>query len=629
MVNNSAILTNGELAATIDKNGSICGLNYPYSGGVNHLSASNCSRIGIYCDGAIHWLNDGAWNIKSSYYPGRLILHTIANNNWLGLRLEFMDYVDNELNILSRNIHVINMSNRNRHLKLFLHLSPLLNGSDQIPDTASFLPSQPSRGHSFPIICHYQSETALAITGYNSQTSEWFDDYSIGRYGGYGNDYRDGVWCDASDGILAKNDNECGQVDSIIGFDLNILPSDSAHVDYFVSVATSTALAVKQIRRFAAESSISRTSRVNSYWLNFIKLAIKFASQSIPASDRYKFIDGIVKLRSSINNLGAPICQISVKEGERTKCLSCFTADYAADAVLILDQLNYNDEVLRIFGFISKQIKRDGMVQLAYLPNGSVGPSNSTAVDKNGDSLINANGIARMLSAFCDIAQKNIIGKRDAADWKRRWVKIAIPLADELSDNIDVSTKLPKPSRGGADDDIQTTTYTVGLVYNALSKTASLAELVSDTNSVIKYRTVVDDMRDNANVLWSSSQKYFYHGVVKTGSTKTIDETHDLAALVGVIDTDLFSQNTINQAIQSTGDDFDHNRLVFLSSSNGSGRLDLQLTVDLLLKIKNNQSARILRDILSRYVNDDSSTHIDYVTFIKILIELSRRSTSI
>ena len=67
-------------------------------------------------------LDDGAWKIIEAalYYPGRLISQLVIDNLWLDIRLEIQDYVDYDLDILVRNIHVINLSGRKRRAKLFV-----------------------------------------------------------------------------------------------------------------------------------------------------------------------------------------------------------------------------------------------------------------------------------------------------------------------------------------------------------------------------------------------------------------------------------------------------------------------------------------------------------------------------
>ena len=207
---------------------------------------------------------------------------------------------------------------------------------------------------------------------------------------------------------------------------------------------------------------------------------------------------------------------------------------------------------------------------------------------------------------------------------------MAVPLADILSDYIDINTKLPRPSWSVTGDKCQTTTYATGITYLALSQAASLAELLSDTNSVIKYRTVADDIRDNAGILWSTAKQYFYRGILRRDNSQILDEQHDVMALLGIIDSDLFSSDIIGQALQAIGYNFDESKQMFAFVANGEpDNINRLLTVELLAKIDNDKSTRILHNMLSgHYSNDIHNTDnncIDDITFMQLILALAGR----
>lgn len=629
MANSETYLSNGELAVTIDRQASVSGLFYPYAGSVNHIAGRlNYSRIGVYCDGAIHWLNDGAWEISSKYYPGRLITHTVANNNWLNIRLEFQDFVDNELNVLSRNIHVYNLSNRRRTIKLFMHQAVLIDGMSALPDTVKYIPAGAMKSQNFPAIVHYKNDKSIVITGYNLESKTYFDDYSVGRYGGNDSDYRDGVWCDAADGILAKNNVECGNTDSIIGFELKLLPSDSTRICYCLAVDKDTPTALKQMQKFLNEGVDVRTKRVNEYWLEYINPAVKFASQHVTAEYRYQFIDQIISLRAHINNLGAPISTITVNANGRSLQIYGFSPLYAARVMAILRRLGYDDDVLRILDFIEDIVSGRGVIYSDYLPSGKIAPNLDSWIRQDESaSPVQSFAMAELLYEFCQMASQKIHDKRDLAGWKKRWQKVAIPMADYLSDHIDVNTKLPEPAYSPLDGKYLTTTSQVAAVYGALSAAASLAELIGDTNGVIKYRTVADDIRDNSQLLWSDDGNYYLYGINKYGDVTMTDSRIDPSALTAVLKYGLFGDAINERAVKTIGLHYNTLRRTFdFSEFNHSISIatSRQLTVDLLAVIDNDKSRQVLDEILKQYYSE-SSENIESnskTTFVDLILAL-------
>ena len=209
------MLSNGDLTVGLDSYGQVATLRYPDHSSNNHVgSGALHHKIGVYSENAVHWLDDGAWKVKQAYYPGRLISRTIANNLWLDIRLEIQDYVDSELDILVRNIHVVNLSGRERRAKLFLHQSFVIDDNPNNVNTAQYLPADTVSGLSIPSITHYYGDKAFVISGQCCNRSDGFTEFSIGHFGKYGGSYMSGVWCDAADGTLASNTHEQGHTDS-------------------------------------------------------------------------------------------------------------------------------------------------------------------------------------------------------------------------------------------------------------------------------------------------------------------------------------------------------------------------------------------------------------------------------
>lgn len=485
------ILSNGSMTVALDNYGQVQGVYYPETDTTNYLGyGGNKHKIGIYSEEAIHWIDDGAWKVRQDYYPGRLIGRTIANNLWLDIRLEIQDYADAELDVFARNIHVVNLSGRRRNIKLFLHQSFDISGVNRRQDTAMYVPGNIIKGLGLPTILHYFGRHNFLISGQCCNNPSGFKEFSIGRYGKYDNGYMSGVWCDAADGTLAGNRHDYGLTDSIIGFDITLEPHDSAYVDYYLSAGDSMAVAGGNLHRFTHEGANTRTKRTAAHWLEWIQPSVEIIKDSIDPAKRYDVINGLVQLRSSMlnngavttvgnfNNVVAPVTAITVAKT---------FADYGLDI-----------DAGRICDFFAPIVSRDTYLLPTYESDGSAGPNNYYYAD-SGDtqvSPINLTDTANFITTLVSIIRSTSGKKSIPADWKKRWNKIGLPLANFLADYIDPITKQPLPSFDDNDQIVSGSKISV-LVHNALMLAAAVCEQLNDTDSVIKLQTAAEDIREN------------------------------------------------------------------------------------------------------------------------------------
>ena len=185
------VLSNGELHVGLNKFGLVHDFYYPYVGFENHAGGSHLRhKVGIFIDGAISWLDNGDWEFRFEYPHTALIGHTRAKNDKLNVILEFDDAVDAETSVFMRNVHVINLGNEAKEIKLYMHQAFAIGDSRSNTDTAQYLPDSDA-------ILHYRGRRAFVIAGqYNKKP---FDQYSIGLFGIEGHE---GSFRDAEDGQL-------------------------------------------------------------------------------------------------------------------------------------------------------------------------------------------------------------------------------------------------------------------------------------------------------------------------------------------------------------------------------------------------------------------------------------------
>ena len=188
--------------------------------------------------------------------------------------------------------------------------------------------------------------------------------------------------------------------------------------------------------------------------------------------------NGAVMTVGNFNNIVAPVTAITVAKS---------FVDYGLDI-----------DAGRICDFFVPIVGRDTYLLPTYESNGSAGPNSYYYADCD-DTQDSPNHLADTANFFTTLVSivRSASGKKSIpADWKRRWNKIGLPLANFLADYIDPVTRQPLPSFDGNNQIVSGSKISV-LVHNALMLAAAVCEQLNDTDSVIKLQTAAEDIREN------------------------------------------------------------------------------------------------------------------------------------
>ncbi len=524
------LLSNGDLSVGLDGCGEVKEIYFPGGGCGNHVGGGNIRHmIGVYVDGAIHWLDDGTWRVEQKYYPGSLVGQTIANNRWLGIRLEIQDYVDSELNVLSRNINVINLTNRPKDVKLFMHQAFVLEANSSLTDTAQYLPASSDSLFGRDMILHYGGSTAAALTLCGSDGT-YFDDFSVGKFGENDGTLYDGVWCDAADGSLAKNPTDNGRVDSIVGLSLKINRQDSSRASYELALGDSSRSAIKALTSFHREGAAARLDKTSEHYKNWLGSSFARIRGSVASEYRWSVVDALATLRANTSTNGAIVTGVAL-DG-RTPIVEPARAAIIAD---VLSKVSLEVDSARIFDFLVKAAD-DSLLLPGYLVNGGSAPNSyhyrSDRLDSAVSAPVNLSDTAVLLLCLARSVSRGLASKQLINEWKKLWLHHGVKLADKLADNIDTITKMPKASWHAGDKHREVTTADVATVYGAFSAAAAVCDSLKDLDGVIKYNSITDDIAANAEILWNEERHYFYRGYSRTGDDYNYDGKIDTLALL-------------------------------------------------------------------------------------------------
>lgn len=527
------LLSNGELHVGLNDFGMVHDFYYPYVGSENHtIGRDTRHRVGVWVDGALHWVSDGDWDIHFSYPHSALIGHTVATQHDIGIRLEFDDFVDSDMSAFMRNIHVINMHDDERQVKLYLYQAFVIGDSRSNTDTAQYLPDSEA-------ILHYRGRRAFVVSG-ESDTGDPFDQYTIGLFGIEG---LEGSYRDAEDGELSRSNVEHGRVDSIVGFTLALKAHDSRRVHYSISAGTSIRQALYVDRKIYEDGFAARMYATAQSWFRWLEPAYLVAD-SLPRHQREKVILSTMLLKAHMDQHGAVIASTdsSMLNYERDAYAYSWPRD-AAYIIWPLIRLGFEDEPRKMFDFYRRALHNDGYFAHKYRADGSIGSSWHPYLHKNGDvgPPIQTDETALMLFVFAQFYNAHP-SERLLREYYSDFV---VPMANFLTEYIDHETLLPKASYDLWEEKRLTNTYTVAVTYAALVAAAELADLMHDENSAVAWQAAAEDMQGAASqYLFDDDRGYLRKGYLLTDGEFSYDDTLDMSSVFGAFMFGLFSADS-------------------------------------------------------------------------------------
>lgn len=509
------VLSNGQLHVGINRFGNVHDFYYPYVGFENHSAGSTGAlrhRIGVWVDGQISWTDnpdnsEGVntdWVYDFKYPHSALIGHIKARNDKLGVLLEFDDFVDAEVNAFFRNIHIVNLRDASREIRLFMHQAFIIGDSRSNTDTAQYIPDSKA-------ILHYRGRRAFVVSGNNGETS--FDDYSVGLFGIEG---KEGTYMDAEDGELDRNNVEHGRVDSTIRFTVNIDAHSSKRVHYWIAAGNSIHSALGVHRKIQKDHALTNLKRTADWWNNWLKPLYDIIDK-VPDGHRESFLKSVMIIKSQIDKSGAVIASTdtSMLNYSRDAYAYCWPRD-GAFAIWPLIRMGYKDEPVNFFRFVRSVLHPNGYMMHKYRADGALGSSWHSYVHEGGIIAppIQEDETALPLLMFAEYFKKH----NDRALLDDYYETMVKPMAEFLANYIDEETGLPKPSYDLWEQFFLTTTFTTATVYAALVAASELATAYNDQDNAIKWQLVADDIQAAAHKwLYNQDKKMFYRGLLNSG----------------------------------------------------------------------------------------------------------------
>lgn len=520
IVPKSLVLGNGNILACFDKHARLRDFYYHYIGLENHIGEPCVHRIGVFCDGEFSWFRDPKWEVQVDYQSGTMVSDIKALNKSQEIELNFFDVIANKENILIRKVLVKNLAKKKRTIKLFFHQQFKIYGTER-KDTGYYDPDEKA-------LIHYEGRRVFIISGDNAGNS--FDEFSIGNYG---IDGKEGTWRDAEDGVLEGNPIEHGPVDSVIAFSLNIDPSSSKKVFYWLGVAKSIKQAIEIHKKIKKNGPEKVFLGAQNFWKNWLKeesVVLNNQNESIVSM----FNKSLFITRTHVGNAGDIIASGDsdmLQYGHGT-----YAFVWPRDAAFIAIALCKADmhKVTRpFFDFCKSVIDEKGFFMQKFRSDRSIG-STWHPWFRNGEKQypIQEDETALVLIAlwkyYLSSSDLDLVGKM--------YDPLIKKAANFMIKYRDEKTKLPKGSYDLWERKYGTSAFTSAAVRGGLNAASNFASLLGKKKDQKLFSAVSDEIKEAIiSNLRNKKENYFYN-LIDLEDQKNIkyDQTIDISSFYGI-----------------------------------------------------------------------------------------------
>lgn len=516
------MLGNGSLTVGLNEHGLVHDFYYPYVGLDNLTTARSVHhKIGVWVDGVFSWADSKQWSASVSFEADALVSTISMQNNELGLKLDFQDFVDNEYNLFGRRINITNLTDNHRDVRLFLHQVFQISRAGRA-DTALFVPDA-------NYILDYKGRCSLLIYGQH-ENGTIFDQYAIGNYGIEG---KEGTFRDAEDGELSGSPVEHGGVDSVMRFSCSLDAHASDIVDYWIIAADSQYTAEKIHKKILRETLLLRLMKTRKHWQDWLSIGAN-GLHTLDAQYLDLAKKSLMVIKAHTDKRGGIIasCDSSIYNFGRDYYSYVWPRD-GAYAIWPLIRLGYTEEPKKFFEFCRDILTPKGYLMHKYQPDKSIGSTwhpllhgkrQELAIQEDETAIV-----IYMLSEFYHFSKD-----RDFA--YNLYATLVQPAADFLSTFIDPETNLPHASYDLWEEKFSTSTYTTAVVYQALLAAADFADIFEYPDDSVRWREVAASILKNNNKFYNAEQGYYRKGfLLQPDSSLAHDETLDASTLYGLL----------------------------------------------------------------------------------------------
>lgn len=501
---------NGSLLVAFDSQYRLADFYYPQVGMENQVGAK--FRLGIHCDGALHSVDEDAWQRSLEYLRDTLVTDVTVQNDSVGIRIRCHDAVDPDANVYVRKIAVRNLRDDARDVKLFLHHDFALYGNST-GDTIMFDPRANA-------IVQYKKRRYVLINCDSGIT-----EYACGRSATTG---AEGTWRDAEDGVLSMNAIAQGAVDATIGIPLHLEPHGTATVMYWICAGDSDA----EVRGLDAmvrdEGAGHLLARTGSHWYTWVNKSGDDLSP-LPEEIIELYRRSLLVIATQCDRGGAVLAanDSDIQWGHNDH----YSYVWMRDSAFVCDAMGragFPEIGRRFLLFANDVLTNDGYFLHKYNPDGSPAPLWHPWVRDGKQQLPiqeDETGLVVWLVA------RHYARTRDLDLLREVYPRLVVAAADFLARYRDEATGLPLPSYDLWEERLGTFTFTAAAVWAGLNAAAELANLFNDQERRDTWTKAAHEVRAAMRThLWMETENRFARGLVSDGDAPELDKTVDASA---------------------------------------------------------------------------------------------------
>jgi len=519
----SIVLGNGEMMVCLDANGIVRDLFYDYVGQENHVGGHR-HHVGLWVDGAFSWLDDPAWKKRARYQGGSMVGLITAENEALGIGLEFHDFVYNEKSAFIRKVIVRNRREGARKARLFFGQEFQINES-QTGISAFYDPTE-------NVVIHYKGRRVFLIGGQLGRKRRGISDYAIGTVHHRG---LEGTWRDAEDGVLSKNPVDHGSVDSCVGFEVQLTAKGQESLYYWIAVGH-TLVEARELNHYIIERRPQHLlETTKDFWRAWVDM-YKFEFLDLSDHVVELFKTSLLIIRTHVDNRGAIIASADSDflQGGRDTYAYMWPRD-GAFVVKALDQAGYFENTQEFFKFCNGVLMPGGYLMHKYMCDRSLGSSwHPWGTIENPHLPIQEDETALPLHAL----YHHYTRKHDLEFIESIFNSFIRPAANFLCDYRHEGTKLPRPSYDLWEENRAVSTFTSASVYGGLMAAAEFSKLLGKTRRYKRYLGVANEVREGImKHLFDPATGAFLKNIRWTEDGQEIkDRTIDASSVFGIME---------------------------------------------------------------------------------------------
>jgi oligosaccharide amylase len=375
----NAILGNNRLLVTMGKKGEIFGYYYPGRDFAQHVEDSQSC---LYDGKGLIWSNSREWVADQKYIENTNVVSTeLAHPN--GLKMNILDYVHPRLPVLVRKYKI---RSEKRFSGKFFYYSNLQVGEMKKKNSAFC-------DYDSGLVAQYWKNYYIGIS-----STPIFKEWQIGKA-------MDTIWWtnakyDMEDGELQRNNEDIGNLNCAVGWNIDIDASKSADFTVYIGAASRRTTLYRRMREIQTETPESIYNDVQENWIKWLS-----KKKLLELPDYIGFETFKQELQAAFNRslltlslLSDPIKGSFVAspefDHEFEMCGGygyCWNRD-SAEIVLSLLRSEYPEYCSRFFKWCKNTQMHDGSWFQRYWLDGNTAPSwgnfsFSTQIDETGSTI--------------------------------------------------------------------------------------------------------------------------------------------------------------------------------------------------------------------------------------------------